>query len=242
MPTPQPVALITGANQGIGLATARALARDYGYHIFLGSRNPQNGQQAASALQLEGLSVEPLTIDITSDESIIRAATEVEEKYGYIDVLINNAGICIDGVVSDFRTLYQQTFDTNVIGSAAVTEAFIPLLSNSVHLPPRIVFISSTLGSLSVRATPGNKWANTPLSAYRCSKAALNMVCLNYAARLNEMDWKVNACCPGSVATNINGYYGKDAERCPPNILRLATLGIDGETGMFSDEEGVVGW
>jgi len=263
----KPIVLITGANQGIGFAASRALASEpYHYHILLGSRNPDNGAAAAQKLQSEGLAVEPVTIDISSDESIQAAADEVKSKYGRIDILINNAGICIYEEHSELLKLREQwrkTFETNVFGSLAVTEAFVPLLeasdlywasqtessANTLAKKPTILYISSSLGSLSNRADPNDRWSTAPVAmdSYRASKAALNMVALNFAARFRERGWRVNTCCPGSVSTRINDFKaGLGVERSLPVIVGLVTgQGIKGKevgTAEFWDENGKVKW
>ena len=157
----KPIALITGANRGIGFALAQTLARDHHFHVLLGARNQKSGSEAVSKLQSQGLSVDLVELDVSSDSSIAQAAAFVNEKYGYIDVLVNNAGFMLesDGTVEldNMRRTFRETFETNVFGAAAVTEAFVPLLENSAHTPPRVVFLSSTLGSISVRSDPKSK-------------------------------------------------------------------------------------
>jgi NAD(P)-dependent dehydrogenase (short-subunit alcohol dehydrogenase family) len=253
----KPIALITGANRGIGYTLALTLARDYSFHILLGSRNPSSGAAAAATLRDEGLSVEPLTIDLGDDDSITYAATTVRERYGRLDVLVNNAAILLDKnqeSEKERRELWRKTFETNVFGTAAATEAFIPLLSQSTV--PRIVFLSSTLGSITDRLSPSGKYtASHPI--YRSSKAAVNMLAAHYASKFrdeeeeeeaesggaNAKKWKVNVVCPGYVKTEMNGGEGYiSVEEAMPNIVRVCTLGDDGETGTFSDNAGPVPW
>ena len=241
------IVLITGANRGIGFSLARTLARDHSFHVLLGSRDSQRGISAAESLQAEGLSVEALTIDVTDDSSIARAATEVKEKHGHIDVLVNNAGVMKDGEFKDdIRRTLQETFNTNVFGSASVTSEFIPLLSLSrspLGRPPRIVFITSRLGSIAGRSDPGDEWAHVPAIGYRTSKAALNMVMAYYANEYREKGWKVSSVCPGSVATEINNWNGKvTMEEAMLVIVKSCTLGSEGGTGTFSDPFGKVAW
>jgi NAD(P)-dependent dehydrogenase (short-subunit alcohol dehydrogenase family) len=233
------IVLITGANQGIGFETAKMLAKENaGYHIILGSRNVERGQAAADKLKAENLSVEAITIDVTSDESITAAAKEVGAQFGRLDVLINNAGIAIDNEFKpgdSYRELMFKTYNTNVFGAVQTTEAFIPLLEKSSH--PRIVFVSSRLGSIGYDEAPG------AYSVYRSTKSALNAFAVQYAHQFKERGWKINISCPGLVATNLNNYGGTGpVEDGAINISRLATLGKDGETGTFSQKEGPLPW
>ncbi|KAF2466615.1 NAD(P)-binding protein [Lindgomyces ingoldianus] len=240
------IVLITGANRGIGYTLAQTLARDYGFHILLGSRSTASGSTAVATLQNEGLSVESLAIDLEFNESIERAAKEVERKYGRLDVLVNNAAIGIDdtftGDVNDIRRLYQETFNTNLFGTATVTGAFIPLLEKSYL--PRIVFLTSSLGSLAERANSESAYHEVGWESYRCSKAALNMLCLNYWKKYEcKPKWKINAACPGFVVTKLNKGGGViSTEEAMPNLVRLCTLGMDGESGTFTNANGVVRW
>ncbi|ORY31439.1 carbonyl reductase [Naematelia encephala] len=255
------IVLITGASQGIGLQVAKGLGSVHGdYTIVLGSRDVSKGESAVSELKSSGVSsVDLLQLDVTSDSSIASAVSTIESKYGHLDVLINNAGIGIDVVVDatgkhinpngrtdlSFRELYRQTYDVNVFGAAAVTESFIPLLSKAKHTP-RIIFVSSHVGSLTLRSDPANPWyprAHAPsFPIYRSSKAALNMLTLHYAAKFEEQGWKVNASCPGLTATGFSGGAGRPVSEAAANIVRLAELGQDGETATYSDEKGIVPW
>ncbi|KAL7928953.1 hypothetical protein V8C35DRAFT_207489 [Trichoderma chlorosporum] len=232
------IALVTGANQGIGFEIAKSLASKPGYHVLVGSRDTQRGIDAAKTLQEQGLKAETLTIDITSEKSIAEAVKQVTSKFSRLDVLINNAGVCLnDERVSppSFRN-FQDTFAVNTFGATLTTEAFIPLLKASSA--PRIVFVSSFMGSLT------HRWENpAPLPIYRSSKAALNMIMLHYAIAYKDAGWKVNAACPGYCATNLNGFAGKDSPADGAiNPVRLATLGEDGETGTFSNKDGTLSW
>lgn len=133
------------------------------------------------------------------------------------------------------REAFSETYNTNVFGTVQVTESFIPLLEKSSH--PRIVFVSSRLGSFGVDCVP-----NT-YPIYRSSKSALNMLCLSYSHRFEKQGWKINAACPGHVATNLNGFEAPGTvESGAINIVRLATVGKDGETGTFSTKEGPLPW
>ncbi|KAJ7662964.1 hypothetical protein B0H17DRAFT_1019999 [Mycena rosella] len=237
------VVLVTGANKGIGLEIAKQLASYEGYHILIGSRDAERGEQAAEALKKEGLSVEALTIDVADDRSIEAAVQTVKSKFGRLDVLINNAGVLLDtftGAPSS-RAIFEQTFSVNVFGAASTTEAFVPLLEKSAAA--RVVFVSSGLGSLTFLADPEGRSVSFPAPAYRCSKAAMNMLALTYAQRFRAQGWKVNIHNPGLVATDINNHMGtRTAEEGAMGAVRLATLGEDGETGTFSENEGPLPW
>ncbi|KAK9482633.1 short-chain dehydrogenase/reductase [Lipomyces starkeyi] len=233
------IVLITGANQGIGFEIAKSLSSKPGYHVLMGSRDAHRGIKAAKDLKDQGLDVEPITIDVTSDDSLASAAHQITSKFNRLDVLINNAGVSINeenisGPV--LRTSYHDTFAVNAFGAALTTEAFIPLLSASPT--PRIVFMSSITGSLT------HRWGiPVDLPVYRSSKAALNMLMLHYAFKFKDAGWKVNASCPGYCATNLNDFAGTDTpENGALNAVRLATLGDDGETGTFTSKEGVIAW
>lgn len=240
------VALITGANRGIGFGVARNLAKQHpDYVVLIGSRDPAEGQKAASSLNSEGLSsVSSVQIDVTSDASISTAKDYIEKKYHRLDVLMNNAGIALDvkenGKYST-REMMQRTYEVNVFGAAAVTEAFIPLLEKSSN--PRIVFTSSSAGSLERASDPTNPWATARIPAYSTSKTALNMLMVYYANILRDKGFKVNASCPGHIATELNSFRGTGTvDEGTVNLIRLATLGSDGETGTFSTAQGTRPW
>ncbi|KAL6822083.1 hypothetical protein J3E69DRAFT_368237 [Trichoderma sp. SZMC 28015] len=232
------IVLVTGANQGIGFQIAKSLSSKPGYHVLVGSRDTQRGIKAAKDLQEQGLNVEPITIDVTSDNSIAEVVQQVKSKFGRLDVLINNAGVCLNDERTSPPSLrnFQDTFAVNTFGATLTTEAFIPLLTASSA--PRVVFVSSFMGSLTHRPE-----SPIPLPIYRSSKAALNMIMLHYALKYKDAGWKVNATCPGYCATNLNGFVGKDDPADGAlNAVRLATMGEDGETGTFSNKEGSLAW
>lgn len=243
--------LITGANQGIGFETAKKLATEHNdYHVIIAGRRKEAIEEAASKLQAEGLSVEPLVLDVLSDESVAAAAQTVSDKYGHLDVLINNAGIAraptsADGKALSTREQFLRILDTNVAGVEAVTDAFIPLLEKSDRTK-RIVFISSSLGSVSFKADAerGHYSRKMDHTHYTTSKAALNMLALHYVVRYEgQADWKLNMCCPGYCKTNLNGFQGLDpVEQGAVNASRLATLGPDGESGTFTDSQKPIPW
>ncbi|KAI9653882.1 MAG: hypothetical protein M1821_006913 [Bathelium mastoideum] len=241
---PSTIVLITGANQGIGFEAARKLAKENnGWHILIGSRHAERGAKAAAELQREGLSVEPLTIDITNDQSIEQAAQEVDARHGRVDVLINNAGISNEGkrLGWSMREVMMEQFNTNVFGHHLATEAFESLLAKSEH--PRVVFTSSGLGSINDRLDESSTFFPVVLPSYRSSKTALNMIMAHWAVKHKKDGWKVNAICPGHVATNLNAYGGTNTvESGTVQLVKMATVGKDGPTGSWSDKDGPVPW
>src|ERR1700733_15602901 len=170
------IALVTGANKGIGREVSRQLAAT-GIFVLIGARDRERGENAVAELRAQGLPVEFIQIDVTSQPSVDQAAAEVERRHGRLDILVNNAGIALDWFPGSELTVetLQKTFDTNVFGVFRVTKALLPLLKNSQH--GRIVNISSGLGSLSRTADPGSSiTVRNMLLAYCSSKAALNMI------------------------------------------------------------------
>ncbi len=239
------IVLVTGANQGIGFEIAKKLAsEEKGYHIIVSGRRKEAVEEAVESLQKQGLSVEPLVLDIASDESIEAAVKTVEAKHGHIDVLVNNAAISLGGAGVSDRAAWIRLFEINVFGTAMVTDAFLPLLEKS-QTTKRIVFISSSLSSLNRRVDPKSPTHNTgQWRVYTTSKTPLNMIAVDYAIKYEkDPSWKINICCPGYCATNLNGFSGADtAASGAINACRLATLGPDGETGTFSSKDGPVPW
>ncbi|WP_129287326.1 SDR family oxidoreductase [Streptomyces sp. GZWMJZ-114] len=232
-------ALVTGANKGIGLAIARGLG-DLGFTVAVGARDEARGAAAAESLRAEGARAFAVALDVTSEESVAAAARTVAEEAGRLDVLVNNAGISgsTEDGAQDPTTLdldvVRTVLDTNVFGVVRVTNALLPLLRRAPS--PRIVNVSSTMGSLSLRTGP-------VLAAYAPSKTMLNALTTQYARRLADTPVLVNACCPGWVATDFTGH---EPDRTPQEgaaiALRLATLPDDGPRGGFFDDGGVVPW
>ncbi|MFF4402821.1 SDR family oxidoreductase [Streptomyces sp. NPDC001480] len=228
-------ALVTGANKGIGKHVARLLAAE-GLTVYVGSRNRGLGQRAVEEI---GAGARLLVLDVTDLDGIARAATQVHR----LDVLVNNAGISpslappADTSVEEFR----RTYETNVFGAVAVTNAFLPALRRSPH--PRIVNISSGTASLTWSTNPNPQF--TPGSggaaAYRSSKAALNALTVLYAQTLAEDGFKVNALAPGMRATDLNplaAAAGDDPAEAAQAAARLALLPDDGPTGGFFSWDG----
>jgi NAD(P)-dependent dehydrogenase (short-subunit alcohol dehydrogenase family) len=244
MSTKQTIALVSGGNAGIGLAVVTQLAKDHGYHVIIGSRNESAGKEAASALVKDGFAVSSVQLDITSDESIAAAVGWIKSKFGVLDVLVNNAGIMLDTLPKPppTRQLFNQTFDTNVTGAACLTEACLPLLQKSKSA--RLVFVSSRMGSVSETTNKETMYYNGEYRAYDASKAALNMLALNYARIFDGTEALVNVACPGLVQTKLTSFhaYGSSTEVGAKRIVELATLGKGGPTATFSDQNGAIPW
>jgi NAD(P)-dependent dehydrogenase (short-subunit alcohol dehydrogenase family) len=246
------IALVTGANKGIGYATARQLAA-LGMTVLVAARQARDGEAAAMALLSEGGDAHPLILDVTDPDTIEAAAQEIGQRFGHLDVLVNNAGISGSGRVSPMEARDQipsavdvdrvrAVFETNVFGVIAVTNAMLPLLRRSSA--PRIVNVSSTAGSLALTSDPDGPFAGLlPSAAYSPSKSALNALTVQYANELREDCFLVNAADPGFCATDINNHTGyQTAAQGAAVVVQLATLGAYGPTGGFFNEEGPVPW
>lgn len=232
-------ALITGANKSIGFETARQLLQ-HGYYVYLGSRDLQKGQQATDQLHAEGLTqVEPLQIDVADSASIAAARQAVDQKNTGLDVLINNAGISggmAQTALSTSVELMKEVFETNVFGVMQVTQAFIGLLRQSPE--PRIVNVTSGLGSLTLHNDPSWKYYAVKLAAYNSSKAALNMYTIDLAYELRDTPFKVNAVDPGYTATDFNHHSGPGSiPDAAARIVKAALLALDGPTSQFFSDD-----
>lgn len=242
--------LVTGANTGLGWQISKKLATEHkDYHIIMSGRNKDAIEKAVADFQSQGLTnVESLVLDLTSDESIADAARAVAERHGRLDVLINNAGLTSDNgapAETDLsREKWDMVFQVNVFGTALVTDAFIPLLEKSRAAARRVVFMTSSLGSIGLRLDRATPWRKAQFRIYSTSKTALNMLMAQYAVeREEDPSWKFNVCCPGHCATNLNGGKGsEDPALGAINACRLATAGIEGETGTFSNRHGPLPW
>jgi NAD(P)-dependent dehydrogenase (short-subunit alcohol dehydrogenase family) len=231
-------ALITGANKSIGFETARQLLQQ-GYYIYLGSRNLDNGIEAVEKLKAEGLTnLEAIQIDVSNDESVKAARVEIGKKTEVLDVLLNNAGISggMNQTTNTNLAVFKQVFDTNLFGVISVTQAFMDLLQKSDR--PRIVNVTSGLGSLTLHNDPTWKYYNVKAAVYNSSKAALNMYTITLAYELRDTAFKVNAVDPGFTATDFNQHSGtgtvKDAAA---RLVKYATIDADGPTGKFFSDD-----
>ena len=242
MPTTK-IALITGANKGIGFEVARGIAKA-GFTVLLGARNPSLGEAAAAQLKSEGLDTHFLPLDLNDPASITAAAKTIETTYGHLDILVNNAGVAdpADGPPSTVALdAVERTFRTNFLGSLAVTQAMLPLLRKAPAA--RVVNVSSGLGSLTQNADPNWEYAFAKPLAYNASKAALNMLTVHLAHELRDTPIKVNAADPGYTATDMNHHTGPQTiQEGAEETIRLALLPPDGPTGTFSDRKGIVPW
>ena len=232
-------ALITGANKSIGLETARHLLKK-GYFVYLGSRSLEKGLAATEKLKAEGLDqVRAIQLDVSSTESVLAARQEIGTMTEVLDVLINNAGInggfpqsALDASIDQF----QQVFNTNLYGVVRVTQAFIDLLENSSA--PRIVNVSSSGASLTLHSDPSWKYYAHKAALYPSSKAALNMYTIDLAYELRDTPFKVNAVCPGFVATDFNNHRGTGTvQEAGLRISKYAMIGDDGPTGKFISDD-----
>lgn len=231
--------LITGANKSIGFETARQLLQK-GYYVYLGSRDEQKGQQAVNQLKSEGFdSVEPIAIDVDNPGSIKAARETLGQKTTVLDVLINNAGIsggfpqtALDADISVFR----QVFETNLFGVIETTQAFIGLLKQSQE--PRIVNVTSGLGSLTLHSDPNWKYYHVKGACYTSSKAALNAYTIVLAYELRDTSFKINVVDPGYTATDFNHHSGPGTvPDAAARLVKAATLGPDGPTGQFFSDD-----
>ncbi|GAB3020854.1 SDR family oxidoreductase [Niabella terrae] len=232
--------LITGANKGIGFETARQLLQKE-FYVFLGSRNLENGLEAVRKLQAEGLTgVEAVQLDVTDDQSVQTARVEIGGKTPVLDILINNAGINGGSdpytVLDATTTQYLEALKTNVIGVASVTQAFIDLLRQSPE--PRIVNVSTSVGSLSLQSDPNWPAYNyAKYGVYAISKAALNMYTIQLAYELRDTNFKVNAVCPGLTKTDFTFFNGGEVSVAAQRIIKYALVDKNGPTGKFFSEE-----
>ncbi len=237
------VALVSGANKGIGFEIARRLGQA-GLTVFLGARDIVLGAAAAKALSAENLDVRHVELDLTRPETIKLAASSLEAEFHRLDVLVNNAAIIDpgDGPPSAVEVdSVRRSMETNFLGTVAVTRAMLPLL----HKAPagRIVNVSSGLGSLTLNADPNWKFAPYKLLGYCASKAALNMFTIQLAFELRGSAIKVNSADPGYTATDLNGNRGhQTVAEGAAEPVRLALLPADGPTGGFFETAGRHPW
>ena len=236
------IALVTGANKGIGYEIAAGLGA-LGWGVGVGARDAQRRDAAVEKLRANGVDAFGVPLDVTDDASVTAAAALVEERAGRLDVLVNNAAIT-GGVPQEPTTVDPATIrtvlETNVLGVVRVTNAMLPLLRRSAS--PRIVMMSSGVGSLTRQTDPDGEVG--PISAaYAPSKTMLNAVVIQYAKELRGTNILINAACPGYVATDLNGHRGtRTPEQGAAIAIRLATLPDDGPTGGFFEDAGVVPW
>jgi NAD(P)-dependent dehydrogenase (short-subunit alcohol dehydrogenase family) len=225
--------LITGANKGLGLRTARRLT-EAGHDVWVTARDPRSGRAAA-----EDLGARFAELDVTDDTSVAAAARLVAESGG-LDVLVNNAGIAARTPVSETSAAdLLPIFETNVFGPVRMIRAFGSLLDASAA--PVVVNVSSSVGSLQIAADPGGPYSELNLLGYPATKAALNMLTIQWARA--HPRWRVNSADPGFTATDLNQFRGSQTvEEGTDAIVRLAAIGPDGPTGGFFSRDGRVPW
>lgn len=231
--------LITGANKSIGFEAARQLLQQ-GYYVYLGSRDQQKGQQAVDQLKSEGFeNVEPLVIDVDNADSIKAARETLGQKTNVLDVLINNAGISGNlpqPALGTDISMFRQVFETNFFGAIETTQAFIDLLKQAPE--PRIVNVTSGLGSLTLHSDPTWKYYPVKTACYGPSKVALNAYTIVLAYELRETPFKVNVVDPGYTATDFNHHSGPGTvPDAAARLVKAATLGPDGPTGQFFSDD-----
>ena len=232
------IALITGANRGIGFETARQLGAK-GIKVLLGARSAEKGLEAERKLKTEGFDADFILLDVDDAQTHESAAKYIEENFGRLDILINNAGIYLDETengapVPASRTspdVFRKTFETNFFNIISLTQTLIPLVKKSEA--GRIVFLSSLLGSLTEHSNPESAIYGWKTPAYNISKTALNGYAVHLAHELRDTPIKVNTAHPGSVLTDMNANGELTVEDGAKTSVSLATLPADGYTGKF---------
>lgn len=239
----QKIALVTGATRGIGLETVRQLAAS-GVHTLLAGRDLARAREVAQALKAEGLPVEAIALDVSDTASIAAAAKQIEASHGRLDILVNNAGIFKDDFAKspseqNLQT-WRDTFETNLFGMVAVTQALLPLLRRAPAA--RIVNLSSGLASLAMHSDPASGIYDFKVPAYNVSKTAVNAWTVQLAYELRDTPIKVNAADPGSVKTDMNSNGELEVADGASTSVGLALLDDTGPTGTFQHRGEVLPW
>jgi NAD(P)-dependent dehydrogenase (short-subunit alcohol dehydrogenase family) len=244
-----PIALVTGANRGLGLAVAERLG-EAGATVLIGGRDAAQADRAAASLRETGLKAWPMALDVTVDADAGAAAERIEHEYGRLDILVNNAGILPEATASDLErpldlAMFRTTFETNLFGVVAVTQAMLPLLRRSAA--GRVVNVSTTMGSLTEQLDPRSPYFGLILPAYQGSKAALNALTIALSKSLADTSILVNSVCPGWVQTDLGGPANRaaaptSAQEAARIVADTALLGPDGASGTFVDAAGHVPW
>lgn len=239
------IALITGANKGIGFETAKQMGQ-LGYVTLVGARDKERGREAEYRLQQEGLRALFVHLDVTQPTMINHVQRWIRQQFGKLDVLVNNAAVASDDphrhqFLKVNMAAMREALGTNFFGAMAVTQAMLPLLMESQA--GRIVNVSSAMGSLTLNSNPQFlHYRHKPL-AYNVSKTALNQLTVHLAHEFMDTNVKVNAVCPGSVSTDLNKGEGQcTAREAADLVLKLATLSNDGPTGKFFGSHGEIPW
>jgi NAD(P)-dependent dehydrogenase (short-subunit alcohol dehydrogenase family) len=236
------IALISGANKGIGYEIARGLGAKK-IRVLVGARDEARGLTAASKLKAEGVDARFVKLDVTDHETIRNAAAWIEKQFGRLDILVNNAGVAEWGFKPSDIDLakVREVYETNFFGPVALIQGMLPLLRKSEH--GRVVNVSSSLGSLTLSSDPSSPFADFLALGYNTSKSALNAMTVQFAKELKDTPIKVNAICPGYCATDINGNSGpRTAAQGAVAAIQYATIGADGPTGGYFNDQGRVPW
>lgn len=228
------ITLITGGNKGLGYETARRLI-ELGHKVYIGARNQELGEKAAAELGAEFVK-----LDVTKDDSVSVAVEQILKNEGRLDVLINNAGI--SGGFSKVEDITVETmrhvYETNVFGIVRVSNAFVPLLRKSES--PVIVNVTSGLGSFGMVTNPETVESKVNALAYTSSKSAVTMLTVQYAKGMPDI--RINAADPGATKTDLTGFGNQTVTEGTDAIVKLATIGKDGPTGIFINRKGIVPW
>jgi NAD(P)-dependent dehydrogenase (short-subunit alcohol dehydrogenase family) len=236
------IALISGANKGIGYEIAHGLGAKK-ITVLVGARDEARGQAAVEKLKTEGADARFVKLDVTDASTVKGAAERIEKEFGRLDILINNAGVAEWGFKPSDVDLakVREVYETNFFGPVALIQAMLPLLKKSKH--GRIVNVSSSLGSLTLSSDLSSPFADFLALGYNTSKSALNSMTIQFAKELKDTPIKVNAICPGYCATDINGNSGpRSAAQGAVAAIQYATIGDDGPTGGYFNEEGRIPW
>ena len=238
------IALVTGANKGLGLETARQLGKE-GVTVLMASRNKERGMQAVQALKDEGLDVEFVQLEVTKDADVDALVQHIDSSYGKLDVLVNNAGIMHSGEPGGVNSsenvkeeVLRETFEVNFFGLVKLTQKLIPLIKKSES--GRIVNVSSILGSSTVQSDESSPWSGIKPFAYNASKAALNSFTVHLAAALKDANIMVNSAHPGWVKTDLGG---KNAPlEAPEGAMTSVALASSDFTGKFVHNGEEIAW
>ena len=243
------IALVTGANRGLGFEIARQLGLS-GATVLIAARDAERGEKAAAELAADGLDAHAIVLDVESESSVEAAAERVGNDHGRLDILVNNAGVLPEATATDATqpldlALFRKTFATNLFGAVAVTQGFLPLLRRSPA--GRIVNVSTTMGSLADQTDPASPYFDLVVPAYQTSKAALNGLTIALAKTLAGTPIKVNSICPGWAQTDLGGPANRAAAPLPADeaariAVTMALLPDDGPSGQFVDRNGPVPW
>ncbi len=240
--TEKRIALVTGANRGIGLGIARELARQ-GLSVVIGCRNMALGNAESERICEEGGEARAIALDVTDANSVAAAVAEVGRDFDRLDILVNNAGVARETAnPSEYKLEdIRYVFDTNFFGLVAVTQAFLPLIRKSKA--GCIVNVTSDMGSMTRNTDPAHPYSGLTVLAYTASKVAANVASLLFARELKDSGIKVNAVNPGYTATDMNQFRGaQTVEESAVAPVRYALIGPDGPTGGFFDKDGPLPW